>query len=189
MVVGIVDGTLIPLASRPPKHGEDYYSIKSYYGISTMIICDHNCKILHILAGFSSSCHNSRAFTYSKMWLSSQTYLQRTNIYLLILLILFQRFLFQPRIGQLKGHFQSLRGLQINIESKRDHARAVLWVQACAALHNLLLDETYMMSSGMNVGVQRWMILKRKCYKEFNQFQEGVVLYPKQRENILNKLF
>jgi hypothetical protein len=39
----------------------------------------------------------------------------------------------------LKGRFQSLRGLLIQIETKNDHHTNVLWIQLCAIFHNLLL--------------------------------------------------
>ncbi|KIO22285.1 hypothetical protein M407DRAFT_43965, partial [Tulasnella calospora MUT 4182] len=41
-------------------------------------------------------------------------------------------------MGALKGHWQSLRGLRIVINRKRDHDTACNWIRMCIILHNLL---------------------------------------------------
>ena len=46
-------------------------------------------------------------------------------------------------IGQLKGHFQSLRGIFTVISGKDTHTLVVLWIQTCIVLHNLLLEDGY----------------------------------------------
>ena len=43
-------------------------------------------------------------------------------------------------MGALKGRFQSLRGLRININSKSDHHFACRWITAAIILHNLVID-------------------------------------------------
>jgi hypothetical protein len=43
-------------------------------------------------------------------------------------------------MGALKGRFQSLRGLHININSKSDHHFACRWITAAIILHNLVID-------------------------------------------------
>ncbi|KAF9470087.1 hypothetical protein BDN70DRAFT_821763, partial [Pholiota conissans] len=42
--------------------------------------------------------------------------------------------------GSLKGRFQSLRGLRVAINRKRDHVRACQWVSASIIIHNLVID-------------------------------------------------
>lgn len=37
--IGIVDGTLIPLRSKPPKNGEVYWCRKKFYGVSVSSGC------------------------------------------------------------------------------------------------------------------------------------------------------
>jgi hypothetical protein len=44
--VGIIDGTLIPFATRPIRYDEDYCSWKTTYIISTMIVCNKKGGIL-----------------------------------------------------------------------------------------------------------------------------------------------
>jgi hypothetical protein len=43
-------------------------------------------------------------------------------------------------MGALKGHFQCLRGLPMDIKSKRDHDLACRWITNSIILHNLIID-------------------------------------------------
>jgi hypothetical protein len=43
-------------------------------------------------------------------------------------------------MGALKGRWQSLRGLRISINRKRDHGQACQWIRMCILLHNLVID-------------------------------------------------
>jgi hypothetical protein len=43
-------------------------------------------------------------------------------------------------IGYLKGRFQSLKSLRVNITGERDHKFATYWVLACVVLHNIALE-------------------------------------------------
>ena len=43
-------------------------------------------------------------------------------------------------MGALKGHFQCLRGLQVNINSNSEHAYALRWITVAIILHNLVID-------------------------------------------------
>ena len=40
----------------------------------------------------------------------------------------------------LKGQFQCLHGLRVNIKSNKDHVDALCWVTAAIILHNLIID-------------------------------------------------
>ena len=51
--------------------------------------------------------------------------------------------MFEHINGILKGRFQSLKSLRVQVESKTDHAWAVYWVKACCVLHNLLQVDEY----------------------------------------------
>ena len=46
-------------------------------------------------------------------------------------------------IGQLKGRFQSLRGIPTLISGREMHNLVVLWIRSCAVLHNLLFEDRY----------------------------------------------
>jgi hypothetical protein len=43
-------------------------------------------------------------------------------------------------MGALKGRFQCLRGLRVDIKSKRDHDIACQWITIAIILHNLIID-------------------------------------------------
>lgn len=61
--VGIADGTLFPLAFEPETVDAPDYSGRKYgYSLSTMIICDHNRRVRHYLAGYPGQAHDNRIF-------------------------------------------------------------------------------------------------------------------------------
>jgi len=43
-------------------------------------------------------------------------------------------------MGALKGRFQCLRGLRVNINSNSDHIKACRWITVAIILHNLIID-------------------------------------------------
>lgn len=168
--IGMVDGTLIGLESKPVKGGEDYYTRKGNYALNAMIICDDQRRIRHVMAGFPGGAHDCRVFLYSKIAKNSPKYFT-TGEYLLadsaypvseITVAPYKkpaastsenekfnfyhsrtRIAAEHTIGILKGRFKSLKSLRINIGNKKDHAWAVYWIRACCVLHNLLQNDEY----------------------------------------------
>ena len=43
-------------------------------------------------------------------------------------------------MGALKGRFQCLHGLRVNINSNSDHVKACCWITIAIILHNLVID-------------------------------------------------
>jgi len=43
-------------------------------------------------------------------------------------------------MGALKGWFQCLQGLRVDINSNLDHAKALQWITTAIILHNLIID-------------------------------------------------
>jgi len=43
-------------------------------------------------------------------------------------------------MGALKGHFQCLHGLCVNINSLDNHIKALQWITCAIILHNLIID-------------------------------------------------
>jgi hypothetical protein len=43
-------------------------------------------------------------------------------------------------MGALKGRFQCLRGLRLNINTKREHNMACRWITIAIILHNIIID-------------------------------------------------
>ena len=79
--VGIMDGTLLPLAKRPLLHGENYMSRKRFYAIVMLVVCDDQCRILYYHIGWPGSVHNNRVwrtcnlFTRWQQYFSAKEYL------------------------------------------------------------------------------------------------------------------
>ncbi|OWY97097.1 LOW QUALITY PROTEIN: hypothetical protein PHMEG_00032459 [Phytophthora megakarya] len=57
--IGITDGTLFPLASKPLHHGEDYYSRKASYAVNGLVTCDDVARIRNIVVGWPGSTHDN----------------------------------------------------------------------------------------------------------------------------------
>jgi len=56
--IGVINGTLFPLAFAPTVNGEDYYTRKGDYAIKALVICD-DAAITWIKMGWLGSVHNN----------------------------------------------------------------------------------------------------------------------------------
>ena len=65
--VGLIDGTLFPLAFAPMANGEDYYTRKGDYAIKGLIICDDAARITWVEMGWPGSVHDNRVWANSKI--------------------------------------------------------------------------------------------------------------------------
>ena len=65
--IGFIDGTLIPLESKPSKNGKDCFSRKSFYGLSALVTCDDQRKIRFTHCGHCASAHDSRVLNALKL--------------------------------------------------------------------------------------------------------------------------
>ncbi|OWZ12341.1 hypothetical protein PHMEG_00014514 [Phytophthora megakarya] len=63
--VGIVDGTLLPLAPKPRHNGEDYYSRKASYAVNALVTCDDGARVRSIVVGWPGSIHDNRVWINS----------------------------------------------------------------------------------------------------------------------------
>ena len=166
-----VDVTLIPLAEKPVRDGEDYYSHKGRYGIAAMIVCDGQKRVRYVLAGPPGCWHDARVFANSALARRTQRYFS-TDEYLLAdsaytpsptivpafkkppgasglseMQMRFNRCLSNARvrvehcIGILKARFQSLRELRIRVCNADDVQFCTEWLRCCCVLHNMLLSD------------------------------------------------
>jgi hypothetical protein len=60
--VGIVDGTVFPLAFKPRVYGEEYWYRKGGYSLHCLIICDDEMHILDYLIGYPGFVHDNRVW-------------------------------------------------------------------------------------------------------------------------------
>ena len=63
--IGLIDGTLFPLAFTPTLIGEDYYTRKGDYAIKGLVICDDAVWTTWIEVGWSGSVHDNRVWSNS----------------------------------------------------------------------------------------------------------------------------
>ena len=64
--VGAIDGSLIILQNFPEQDGPDYYSRKGSYGITTLLVCENNKKILYVYTGWPGCLHNQQLMSNIK---------------------------------------------------------------------------------------------------------------------------
>ena len=65
--VGLIDGTLLPLAFWPLLYGENYLSRKRFYAVVMLIVCDDQGRILYYHVGWPGSVHDSRVWRNCKL--------------------------------------------------------------------------------------------------------------------------
>jgi len=72
--VGLIDGTLFPLAFIPTLNVEDYFTRKGNYAFKGLFIFDDAAKITWIEMGWPSSVHNNQVWSNSDVYLSKDKY-------------------------------------------------------------------------------------------------------------------
>jgi hypothetical protein len=143
--VGMMDGTLFPLAFAPEStDAPDYFGRKHSYALSTLVVCDDQRLIRYYLSGWPGSAHDNRIFrnsaifknpekyfllqeyiigdsAFSNTWFSVTTYKNPPNGNLPREYECFNTVLSSPRvisehtIGILKGRFPWLRHIRMKI--------------------------------------------------------------------------
>jgi len=80
--VGLIDGTLFPLAFAPMVNGEDYYTRKGNYAIKGLVICDDAAQITWVEMGWPGSVHDNRVWTNSEIYLGTNKYFDQKEYFL-----------------------------------------------------------------------------------------------------------
>jgi DDE superfamily endonuclease len=62
MCIGYVDGTHVNLEEAPTMDRESYFDKNKNYSLQVQIICDPKKRIIHYVAGYPGSCHDSRVW-------------------------------------------------------------------------------------------------------------------------------
>jgi hypothetical protein len=165
-----VDGTTIPLFQKPGLHREAWFDRSSRYSMnSQLVILPHNLRIVDYTIGHTGSAHDSYAFQSTRIAENHETFLadgewmwadsaypvriwcvppykkprngqlsrdqKRFNYHLSSI-----RVRTEHAISLLKGRFQSLHELRIQIGSHNHHMRAIIWIRCCIILHNLIIQ-------------------------------------------------
>jgi DDE superfamily endonuclease len=168
--VGLIDGTLLPLASRPLLHGENYLSRKRFYAIVMLVVCDDNSRITYYHVGWPGSVHDNRVWRNCQLYkrqeeyFSNRQYLLGDSAFTASTIMIppfkssagrtlsnnktaFNTLLAKPRvksehcIGILKGRICFLRDIRLRLGSKEDMLRIIKYVRGAVVLHNYLRTE------------------------------------------------
>jgi DDE superfamily endonuclease len=166
--IGLIDGTLLPLAKRAFLHGENYLSRKKFYAIVMLVVCDDMCRILYYHIGWPGSVHDNRVWRNCKLckrpreFFSKKQYLLGDSAFTASSIMIppfkstvgislsrnrtaFNTLLAKPRvksehcIGILKGRFPFLRDIRLNLGNKEDMNRIIDYTRGSVVLHNFLL--------------------------------------------------
>jgi DDE superfamily endonuclease len=170
--VGIIDGTLLPLATRPLLHGETYLSRKRFYAIVMLVVCDDQSRILYYHVGWPGSVHDNRVWRTCKLFkdcanmFSPREYLLGDSAFTASDIMVppfksaagselsanytaFNTLLAKPRvksehcIGLLKGRFPFLRGIRMLLGNRLHMNRIIDHVRAAVILHNFMIGEPF----------------------------------------------
>jgi len=72
--IGLIDGTLFPLAFAPMVNGEDYYMRKGDFAIKGLVICDDAARITWVEMGWPGSVHDNCVWVNSDINLDTDKY-------------------------------------------------------------------------------------------------------------------
>ena len=72
--IGLINGTLFPLAFALAVNGEDYYTIKGDYAIKGLVICDDAARITWIEVGWLGGVHDNQVWSNSEIYLGRDKY-------------------------------------------------------------------------------------------------------------------
>jgi DDE superfamily endonuclease len=170
--VGLIDGTLLPLATRPLLHGENYLSRKRFYAIVMLVVCDDQSRILYYHVGWPGSVHDNRVWRTCNLFkncatmFSPKEYLLGDSAFTASDIMVppfkssagkelsgnysaFNTLLAKPRvksehcIGLLKGRFPFLRGIRMLLGNKAHMARIIDHVRGAVILHNFMIGQPF----------------------------------------------
>ena len=80
--IGFLDGSGIPLQSKPKCNNETYFSSKKIYGFDLQNISNWNGWFIYAATGYTTSAHDSTAFKSCILYRGRSTYMSNTRIFL-----------------------------------------------------------------------------------------------------------
>jgi hypothetical protein len=163
------DGTIVVLFCKPGLHGDTYFTRKMNYGLNVQIgNLPSNLRIVDFSHGMTGSAHDAYAFAqtaagrYPEWLFVGNEFAWADSAYTLttrVIPVHKKPAALQPRnakfdgavahlrvrsehcMGALKGRWQSLRGLRVAINSKREHVQACRWITVAIVLHNIVVSQ------------------------------------------------
>ncbi|KAJ8929185.1 hypothetical protein NQ314_018134 [Rhamnusium bicolor] len=164
-VIGVIDGTHIRI-DKPADDPDSYLNRKHFYSIQAQVVCDHRKRIRDIFVGYPGSVHDSRVFRTSPL---CETLHEKCGNFFIIgdigypcltnLLTPFKdrgqltrhqrnynyklsqnRYLVEHCFGYFKQKFRQLYHIKL-----RKIPNVVHFIRACAVLHNLSIEDEFLM--------------------------------------------
>ncbi|KIJ11105.1 hypothetical protein PAXINDRAFT_40692, partial [Paxillus involutus ATCC 200175] len=147
-----VDRTPFNLFQKPGWHGEGFFDRKSNYSISNQIIIfPHNLRIVDYSIGIPGSLHDSNAFQHTLCAWSPESFFGNNEWLWADSAYASQKWCVVPfkkptggslkhLYGSLKGRFQSLRELRVQVQTPDDLQYVNTWVRCCLILHNMIVE-------------------------------------------------
>jgi hypothetical protein len=163
------DGTIVVLFKKPGLHSDAYFTRKMNYGLNVQIgNLPSNLQIVDYSHGMMGSAHDASAFEHTAaarypLWLfTANEFAWADSAYTLTShmipvhkkpaalepnrakfdgAVAHLRVRSEHCMGALKGRWQCLRGLQVSINSKRDHILACRWITVAIILHNIVISQ------------------------------------------------
>ncbi|KAI0345448.1 hypothetical protein BDW22DRAFT_1325369, partial [Trametopsis cervina] len=153
-----VDGTKVPLAFRPGRHGQAFFDKDRNYSFSVQLaVLLHNLLIVDYTIGHVGSVHDSTQFQDSRLskareeYLNDNEWIWADSAYPLAFwcatpfrappggeLTLEQK-RYNYWVSRLKGRFQFLKELQFPLQTEKQHRFMMMWQRCCLILHNLII--------------------------------------------------
>ncbi|KAG9076183.1 hypothetical protein FS749_012072 [Ceratobasidium sp. UAMH 11750] len=162
------DGFTVPLWQKPGLNGDAYYSRHGCYEMNVQVGCiGSHLRITDYSVGSTGSAHDALAFRttaayrYPHLIFKNDEFAWADSAYTASYRIIpihkapanreprvraFDKAVSHLRVrsehcnGLVKGRWQSLPGLWILINRRRDHVAAMDWISACIVLHNICVD-------------------------------------------------
>jgi len=166
-----MDGTLIYLDEAPLDDAVPYFSRKTRYALSLLVVCDDKRRIIYIHGPWPGSAHDNRIWRNCKVNVKKNEFSQNENIYWVIAHFLrhlswfnpsrktpeqnalsnehefFNTKLASPRvlsehcIGILKNRFPCLKTINVRIRGREQLKEVMDLVEGCYVLHNILIKD------------------------------------------------
>lgn len=166
--LGFIGCTLVHLVSKPEWNGQDFHTKNNNYAMKIMVVADHQSRIRMIHTSHIGITPDGKVFEESDLgqrlgqYFTCPEYILASDEYRSSVAVItehkktgrlvsldekkFNERHFAARVNvdrsmdQLKGRFQSLKKLKMDIRCRQDVSKAKMWIIACSILHNLLVE-------------------------------------------------
>lgn len=193
--IGFIDESAAIFYQAPLNDKETYWSRKKHYCMQFQIVCDSSRRIKALFACFPGSVHDAKLFASSPVYTKANDYFSDGEFLIgdstypksQTIVVPYRRsgghldgrkgifnkhisskcMAVEHTIGILKGRFQSLCGLRLNVDKQQGHRNVCEWIKSCCVLHNFLIQR------------DPWIRKEHTIFMpEENEDDEGIEMIP-----------